>query len=698
MDKRLIDAFDRMTMPDDCAQRIQRKMRRALRQKNGGVYTMEVKPCSRKQGWGIAAALVGLVLVLSVGGAFLFLRASEPVATATAPEETAQTTAPDGVWQEYEDAGIRFAYPQGWSVIGGGNVTTFHDSYLGQRPAMRLERTEDWEVDLSTDADSQQNLLRERWPDAQVLEVVPTTVGGSEAVKVTYTCTDGGVSYTVVQYTTAVQFETAVNGVGYRLYFYPPEEAPGYYDTVQQGILASLAFSKTGQECYPEDYAYNRNDNGGITIATYLGNGENICIPEKIDGKPVTVISEAPGYYPENPGAFSGCDTLRTVTIPEGVTEIGDNSFAGCVNLQTVYVPASVGSIGSCAFSDCPSLKNVIFAGDPPSYGNFLFDASLNVTVLYRNGASGWADTWAGRPVRLAGSKAPEPNPFVLSDKGKAFLEKMCYYMPDWAGYASLNESFWREFLFRSFTCPELTDNGTAMTVCGEQELTGTPWGQAVKVNRGHSVEPYVRLAMGCELPAFTPYPEDMEPGQTPFYYDREDGCYYIGLSDFGDIGYTFLSWEPHYEAHATYGFATFAAYSGERSNVIQTVTFGLYPAENENGFTIIDKTTARVEDSDEQEIDTVARLFCSAYFAGDTEEMKRYLADGHSGPLEVYQAGSPQSVVLHSVDVLNASESPRIVRVTFLETELDDSYTYLMLELVKEEDNWRISSYGLDK
>ena len=38
------------------------------------------------------------------------------------------------------------------------------------------------------------------------------------------------------------------------------------------------------------------------------------------------------------------------------------------------------------------------------------------------------------------------------------------------------------------------------------------------------------------------------------------------------------------------------------------------------------------------------------------------------------------------------------MIRVTFLETELDDSYTYLMLELVKEEDNWRISSYGLDK
>ena len=52
----------------------------------------------------------------------------------------------------------------------------------------------------------------------------------------------------------------------------------------------------------------------------------------------------------------------------------------------------------------------------------------------------------------------------------------------------------------------------------------------------------------------------------------------------------------------------------------------------------------------------------------------------------------------VESVETLSNEETSQMVRVTFLETELDDSYTYLMLELVKEEDNWRISSYGLDK
>ena len=357
---------------------------------------------------------------------------------------------------------------------------------------MCLERTEAWEADLTADAEHQQAILRERWPDAEVSEVEPAAVGGGDALKLTYTYTDGGVTHCVVQYTTAVQIRTAVDAVGYRLYFYPPAENPESFDAVRDAILNSLEFLKTAQGCYPEDYTYNRNIGGGITIATYLGNDENICIPDEIDGRQVTAISEEPGYYSGEPGAFSGCGTLRAVTIPEGVTKIGDNSFAGCVSLQTVYVPTTVKEIGSSAFSNCPSLKRVIFAGDAPSHGNYVFDASLNVSVIYRKGTSGWEDTWAGRPTCLLDNQTVGVDSYTLSDQGIAFLEKMCYFMPDWSDYASLNESFWQEFLFRSFTSPELTDNGTDMTVCGGQELADTPWGKAVKVSRGQTVEPYV--------------------------------------------------------------------------------------------------------------------------------------------------------------------------------------------------------------
>ncbi len=180
-----------------------------------------------------------------------------------------------------------------------------------------------------------------------------------------------------------------------------------------------------------------------------------------------------------------------------------------------------------------------------------------------------------------------EADSFTLSETGRAFLEKMCYFMPDWAGDDSLNDEFWRNFLFSSFTCPEITDSGAAMTVCGEQELVTTSWGQAVKVSREDSVVPYVRLALGREMPSYAPAIRDVSAGQTLFYL--EDGYYYIGLSDFGDVGYSFRGCYPDSVNGAT---VIFDVYSGTPEDTIGTVCFTLVPADNENGFTISSKSS----------------------------------------------------------------------------------------------------------
>ena len=49
--------------------------------------------------------------------------------------------------------------------------------------------------------------------------------------------------------------------------------------------------------------------------------------------------------------AFSNCLELTTVSIPNSVTFIGVSSFMGCSNLTTVTIPSSVEVIGDCAFS-----------------------------------------------------------------------------------------------------------------------------------------------------------------------------------------------------------------------------------------------------------------------------------------------------------------------------------------------------------
>ena len=49
--------------------------------------------------------------------------------------------------------------------------------------------------------------------------------------------------------------------------------------------------------------------------------------------------------------AFSGCSDLASVTIPDGVTSIGEYAFASCYGLASVTIPDGVTSIANYAFS-----------------------------------------------------------------------------------------------------------------------------------------------------------------------------------------------------------------------------------------------------------------------------------------------------------------------------------------------------------
>ncbi len=78
---------------------------------------------------------------------------------------------------------------------------------------------------------------------------------------------------------------------------------------------------------------------GDRVLISYNGAGGDVVIP---DG--VRHIS----------GAFSGCETLTSVRIPDTVTSIGDGAFIGCAELEKLSIPGSVSCIGRNAFAGTP--------------------------------------------------------------------------------------------------------------------------------------------------------------------------------------------------------------------------------------------------------------------------------------------------------------------------------------------------------
>ena len=52
-------------------------------------------------------------------------------------------------------------------------------------------------------------------------------------------------------------------------------------------------------------------------------------------------------------------DSIRTVVVQNGVTQVGSHAFANCGNLEKAFLPASVKTLGANAFADDPSLTFV---------------------------------------------------------------------------------------------------------------------------------------------------------------------------------------------------------------------------------------------------------------------------------------------------------------------------------------------------
>ncbi|MDE7405706.1 MAG: leucine-rich repeat domain-containing protein [Clostridiales bacterium] len=76
----------------------------------------------------------------------------------------------------------------------------------------------------------------------------------------------------------------------------------------------------------------------------------DIVLPQTYGGLFVTQIGV---------GAFSGCNDVTSVTIPDGFTYISTAAFKGCANLERVVIPDTVEKINAGAFEGCEKLKAI---------------------------------------------------------------------------------------------------------------------------------------------------------------------------------------------------------------------------------------------------------------------------------------------------------------------------------------------------
>ena len=116
-----------------------------------------------------------------------------------------------------------------------------------------------------------------------------------------------------------------------------------------------------------------------------------IYIPKAIKG----AVTIPDGVTSIGEGAFEGCSGLRSVTIPDSVTNIGNSAFSGCGGLTSVTIGNSVTSIGRGAFEGCSGLTSLTIPDKVTRIGDSAFrgcSGLTSVTIPDRvTGIGNWA-------------------------------------------------------------------------------------------------------------------------------------------------------------------------------------------------------------------------------------------------------------------------------------------------------------------
>ncbi len=198
-------------------------------------------------------------------------------------------------------------------------------------------------------------------------------------------------------------------------------EASGLKEALGSGdVTITFSITSTQDSIDPEkpndkeqsseaSFVYQKEGNS-YTITDYTGKEMNVVIPREHDGLPVTKIQGEYGTgafarqefisitIPDSiteivQNTFHNCSKLETIQINEhsNLVKIGNNAFSGNSSLKSIYIPKGMVELGEDVFNNCGALERLIVADANPFYrseNNHLIDRATQTLIRGSNNSA----------------------------------------------------------------------------------------------------------------------------------------------------------------------------------------------------------------------------------------------------------------------------------------------------------------------
>jgi hypothetical protein len=188
------------------------------------------------------------------------------------------------------------------------------------------------------------------------------------------------------------------DGLSFFLYFMLTKDSYKNFDSCLKDIAKVFWFDDVAKIVLPDNTeppAFDGPEKFSISadgvLTGYAGPGGDITVPEGVTGigddvfqkcRSLTSITLPNSVKKIGWSAFSGCRRLKSLTLPGGVTEIGWFAFDNCDSLTAVNIPSGVTEICPMTFFSCSALTSVTLPDSVKSIGSQAFDGCDSLTFI----------------------------------------------------------------------------------------------------------------------------------------------------------------------------------------------------------------------------------------------------------------------------------------------------------------------------